>query len=56
MGVITWNLVIYTLLGFLLGYGAWQKFGVPQWLMAVTSLIGMGLGFFQIFRMFREQK
>jgi hypothetical protein len=48
--VVLGDLAGFTGGGVGLGYLAWKKLGAPQWVILITSLVGLGLAFYQLYR------
>ena len=51
--VIIGDVIGYTGAGVFLGWLAWKKLGWPWWTLLVTSLGGLALAFYRIYRMSR---
>lgn len=50
LSVIVVDLVGYTGAGIGLGYLMWKKLGMPWWVLLLTSLAGLGLAMYHLYR------
>jgi F0F1-type ATP synthase assembly protein I len=50
-GVIVSDLLGFTGAGVALGYLAWSKFGFPWWILLVTSLLGLAMAMYRLYKM-----
>ena len=48
--VIIGDLLAFTGAGMAIGYLAWKKIGAPQWIIMVTTLLGLGAAMWQLYR------
>jgi F0F1-type ATP synthase assembly protein I len=48
--VVLGDLIGFTGAGVGLGFLAWKKLGAPQWVILPTSLVGLTLAFYQLYR------
>ncbi len=54
-GVIVTDVVGYTSAGIAVGYLAWNKLGAPWWMIVITSMAGLGLAMYQVYRLTRRE-
>ncbi len=47
--VVLTDLVGYTGVGVAIGYYLWAKQGAPWWVLLLTSMLGLGLAFYQVY-------
>jgi hypothetical protein len=53
LGLFTYiigDLLVCTGLGIGAGYWAWKHWGAPFWVIMLTSMIGLGLAFYRLYR------
>jgi hypothetical protein len=55
LSVILWDLLGITGIGIGLGYLAWAKWGAPWWVLLLSSLGGMTLGFYRIYQISKRE-
>lgn len=47
--VVVWELLITTGIGVAIGYFAWNRWGAPWWVLLLSSLAGLSLGFYRLY-------
>lgn len=52
----SWDIVIFTFVGVLIGYLAWKKAGMPYWLVGVTGTLGFSVGIYSIMKWVERSK
>ena len=53
--VIVGELVGFTGTGVAVGYFAWAKWGAPWWVLLLTSLAGLTLSMYRLYRMTQRE-
>jgi hypothetical protein len=48
--VIVFDLLGYTGAGVGIGYWAWTRWGFPWWILLITTFAGLGMAFYQLYR------
>jgi F0F1-type ATP synthase assembly protein I len=53
--IIVSDLMGYTGAGIGIGYLAWTKWGAPWWVLLMTSLAGLGLAFYRLYKISEKE-
>lgn len=48
--IVVFDLLAYTGAGVGVGYLAWRRWGFPWWFLLITTFAGLGMAFYQLYR------
>jgi hypothetical protein len=54
--IVLGEVVGYTLGGLALGYLAWSKFHLSDWILILCPMVGLGLAFYQLYKLTQKER
>lgn len=54
IGTIIVDTVGYSGAGLAIGYFAWDRFGLPWWVLLISSVAGLGLAIYKLYRLSKK--